>query len=66
MRGVIPGIIAVLMRRLFDMLRGIDMAIWGLIFVRAVGAWAAGGGTGDYYAGIPACWAACMLKATRR
>ncbi|KHE00208.1 phosphonate ABC transporter permease [Pantoea stewartii] len=24
-------------RRLFDMLRGIDMAIWGLIFVRAVG-----------------------------
>lgn len=37
MCGVIPGIIAVLMRRLFDMLRGIDMAIWGLIFVRAVG-----------------------------
>ena len=29
--------IAFLMRRLFDMLRGIDMAIWGLIFVRAVG-----------------------------
>jgi phosphonate transport system permease protein len=25
------------MRRLFDVLRGIDMAIWGLIFVRAVG-----------------------------
>ena len=50
MRGVIPGIIAVLMRRLFDMLRGIDMAIWGLIFVRAVGLgrWR---GTGDYYAG---------------
>lgn len=37
MRGVIPGTIALLMRRLFDVLRGIDMAIWGLIFVRAVG-----------------------------
>jgi phosphonate transport system permease protein len=37
MRGVIPGFIALLMRRLFDVLRGIDMAIWGLIFVRAVG-----------------------------
>lgn len=37
MRGLIPGIIALLMRRLFDVLRGIDMAIWGLIFVRAVG-----------------------------
>lgn len=29
--------VAILMRRLFDLLRGIDMAIWGLIFVRAVG-----------------------------
>ena len=29
--------IAFVMRRLFDLLRGIDMAIWGLIFVRAVG-----------------------------
>ena len=29
MRGVIPGTIALLMRRLFDVLRGIDMAIWG-------------------------------------
>ena len=37
MRGLIPGTIALLMRRLFDVLRGIDMAIWGLIFVRAVG-----------------------------
>ena len=37
MRGLIPGFIALLMRRLFDVLRGIDMAIWGLIFVRAVG-----------------------------
>ncbi|PMK05228.1 phosphonate ABC transporter, permease protein PhnE [Vibrio sp. 10N.261.55.A7] len=31
------GIIAIAMRRLFDVLRGIDMAIWGMIFVRAVG-----------------------------
>ena len=37
MRGVVLGTLALLMRRLFDMLRGIDMAIWGLIFVRAVG-----------------------------
>lgn len=37
MSGGITGIVAFLMRRLFDMLRGIDMAIWGLIFVRAVG-----------------------------
>lgn len=29
--------IATLVRRLLDVLRGIDMAIWGLIFVRAVG-----------------------------
>ena len=29
--------VALLMRRLLDILRGIDMAIWGLIFVRAVG-----------------------------
>ena len=29
--------LAFLMRRVFDVLRGIDMAIWGLIFVRAVG-----------------------------
>ncbi|MGF6192641.1 phosphonate ABC transporter, permease protein PhnE [Serratia sp. 2723] len=29
--------VATLVRRLLDMLRGIDMAIWGLIFVRAVG-----------------------------
>nr|WP_152554954.1 phosphonate ABC transporter, permease protein PhnE [Serratia sp. DD3] len=29
--------IAMLVRRLLDVLRGIDMAIWGLIFVRAVG-----------------------------
>lgn len=29
--------IAALVRRLLDVLRGIDMAIWGLIFVRAVG-----------------------------
>ena len=31
MRGVIPGTIALLMRRLFDVLRGIDMAIWACI-----------------------------------
>ncbi|MGR5287685.1 phosphonate ABC transporter, permease protein PhnE [Vibrio maritimus] len=39
-RNVMTGpfrIIATLMRRLFDVLRGIDMAIWGMIFVRAVG-----------------------------
>ncbi|WP_198651813.1 phosphonate ABC transporter, permease protein PhnE [Salinicola sp. RZ23] len=29
--------IGFLMRRLFDILRGVDMAIWGLIFVSAVG-----------------------------
>ncbi|WP_409521806.1 PhnE/PtxC family ABC transporter permease, partial [Pantoea sp.] len=29
--------ISLLMRRVLDILRGIDMAIWGLIFVRAVG-----------------------------
>lgn len=37
MRSGIAGAFAFLMRRLFDVLRGIDMAIWGLIFVRAVG-----------------------------
>jgi phosphonate transport system permease protein len=35
MKGGIAGVVAFLMRRLFDMLRGVDMAIWGLIFVRA-------------------------------
>ncbi|MCL6363277.1 phosphonate ABC transporter, permease protein PhnE [Pectobacterium carotovorum subsp. carotovorum] len=34
-RGLRP--IALLVRSLLDMMRGIDMAIWGLIFVRAVG-----------------------------
>lgn len=29
--------IAILVRRLFDIARGVDMAIWGLIFIRAVG-----------------------------
>ncbi|OON39799.1 phosphonate ABC transporter, permease protein PhnE [Izhakiella australiensis] len=29
--------VSFLMRRLFDLLRGVDMAIWGLIFVRALG-----------------------------
>lgn len=37
MRGRRSGIVALLIRRLFDILRGTDMAIWGLIFVRAVG-----------------------------
>jgi phosphonate transport system permease protein len=37
MKGGIAGVVAFLMRRLFDMLRGVDMAIWGLIFVSAVG-----------------------------
>ncbi|PKH22682.1 phosphonate ABC transporter, permease protein PhnE [Enterobacterales bacterium CwR94] len=34
-RGLRP--IASVVRRILDVLRGIDMAIWGLIFVRAVG-----------------------------
>ncbi len=37
MRGPVMRFVAMFMRRLFDLLRGIDMAIWGLIFVRAVG-----------------------------
>ncbi|HEY2453702.1 MAG TPA: phosphonate ABC transporter, permease protein PhnE [Scandinavium sp.] len=37
MRGPVTRFVAMFMRRLFDVLRGIDMAIWGLIFVRAVG-----------------------------
>lgn len=37
MLGRLPGAVALLIRRLLDILRGIDMAIWGLIFVRAVG-----------------------------
>ncbi|MBU4683770.1 phosphonate ABC transporter, permease protein PhnE [Cedecea davisae] len=37
MQGPVARIIALLVRRLFDVLRGVDMAIWGLIFVRAVG-----------------------------
>jgi hypothetical protein len=49
MRGVVPGV-ALLMRRLFDVLRGIDMAIWGLILSRG-GPWAAGRGAGDHHAG---------------
>ncbi|CAH0530303.1 phosphonate ABC transporter, permease protein PhnE [Vibrio hippocampi] len=39
-RNVMTGpfrFVATLMRRLFDVLRGIDMAIWGMMFVRAVG-----------------------------
>lgn len=28
---------ALLLRKLFDVLRGIDMAIWGMVFVRAIG-----------------------------
>ncbi|MCL9775287.1 phosphonate ABC transporter, permease protein PhnE [Vibrio methylphosphonaticus] len=31
------AIIAIFIRRIFDVLRGVDMAIWGMIFVRAVG-----------------------------
>lgn len=37
MQGKLAGIAALLMRCLFDILRGVDMAIWGLIFVRAIG-----------------------------
>ncbi|WP_259191765.1 phosphonate ABC transporter, permease protein PhnE [Serratia sp. BIGb0163] len=37
MQGRLSGAVALLIRRLLDILRGIDMAIWGLIFVRAVG-----------------------------
>ncbi|EGR2743395.1 phosphonate ABC transporter, permease protein PhnE [Vibrio parahaemolyticus] len=39
-RNVMTGpfrIAAAFMRRIFDVCRGIDMAIWGMIFVRAVG-----------------------------
>lgn len=39
-RNIMKGpfsIIAYAMRKLFDVLRGIDMAIWGMIFVRAIG-----------------------------
>lgn len=35
-RGIFK-VIAMCMRRFFDVCRGVDMAIWGLIFVRAVG-----------------------------
>ncbi|MCE0495291.1 phosphonate ABC transporter, permease protein PhnE [Vibrio salinus] len=31
------NLLAIVVRRLFDIMRGIDMAIWGLIFIRAVG-----------------------------
>ncbi len=37
MHEPLPRPISLLVRRLLDVLRGIDMAIWGLIFVRAVG-----------------------------
>jgi phosphonate transport system permease protein len=65
MRGGVAGAVAFLMRRLFDVLRGIDMAIWGLIFVRAVGlglwpgCWRSSCRTRD-------CWGVCMRKTTRR
>ncbi|WP_423839654.1 phosphonate ABC transporter, permease protein PhnE [Vibrio mytili] len=39
-RNVMTGplsFIVTIMRRIFDVMRGIDMAIWGMIFVRAVG-----------------------------
>ncbi|OEF25618.1 phosphonate ABC transporter, permease protein PhnE [Vibrio rumoiensis] len=39
-RNIMKGpfaIVAFAMRKLFDVLRGIDMAIWGMIFVRAIG-----------------------------
>jgi phosphonate transport system permease protein len=39
-RNVMTGplrIAATFMRRIFDVCRGVDMAIWGMIFVRAVG-----------------------------
>ncbi|MFM2481720.1 phosphonate ABC transporter, permease protein PhnE [Celerinatantimonas sp. YJH-8] len=29
--------IGIIVRRMFDVMRGVDMAIWGLIFIRAVG-----------------------------
>jgi len=37
MQGRVTRPVSLLVRRLLDILRGIDMAIWGLIFVRAVG-----------------------------
>lgn len=39
-RNIMKGpftIIAYTLRKIFDVLRGIDMAIWGMIFVRAIG-----------------------------
>lgn len=39
-RNIMTGpfsIVAFAVRKLFDVLRGIDMAIWGMIFVRAIG-----------------------------
>ncbi|SBS34218.1 Phosphate-import permease protein PhnE [Marinomonas spartinae] len=37
MNTFILASISVVIRRLFDIMRGIDMAIWGMIFIRAVG-----------------------------
>lgn len=64
MRGVVLGTLALLMRRLFDVLRGIDMAIWGLIFVRAVGL---GPLAGCWRSSCrtPACWDGCTRKDTK-
>lgn len=64
MRGVVLGTLALLMRRLFDVLRGIDMAIWGLIFVRAVGL---GRWQGCWRSSCrtPACWDGCTRKDTK-
>lgn len=64
MRGVVLGTLALLMRRLFDVLRGIDMAIWGLIFVRAVGL---GPLAGCWRSSCrtPVCWDGCTRKDTK-
>lgn len=51
MRGVVLGTLALLMRRLFDVLRGIDMAIWGVDFCTRGRPRAAGRGAGDHHAG---------------
>jgi len=37
MSAPLPRCIAILVRRVLDILRGVDMAIWGMVFVRAVG-----------------------------
>ncbi|MEI8634391.1 hypothetical protein P4S72_24985 [Vibrio sp. PP-XX7] len=37
MSGPVFKPVSIVVRRMFDVMRGVDMAIWGLIFIRAVG-----------------------------